>query len=533
MGAKEEMSDKEKRIRSITAIYYSNPKVQESILKFSKDREVVPRYFEGFGKRPDILQYPSDITNVVKRGATSFHGSEELWNDALQLSSELTQKEMSAMRKGWDLLIDIDSPFLDYSKVAALLLLEMFDSYGIHNYGIKFSGSKGFHIIVPSSSFPTEFRGKKMSEMFPEWPRAICQYLIMSIKPALHKKISTEKDIQNLELRTNKKREDLVEAVCPNCGTEMKRDMIVVMQCKLCKTKIEQKRSVLAKKRIFRCVQDDVKMDIVDEKNMLECPQCKTSNFNVSFSPKEKVSSEGRERSDAYTPHAQENIKQKEAGDVDLVLVAPRHLFRMPYSLHEKTSLASVVLKKNEIQEFLPHHADAMKVNVREFLLNGKEGETARLLHEAIEWKQEKTADEEVAQKKVYSSVEFKEVDVKNVEEGMFPPAIKKLLNGLSDGKKRGLFILITFYRSLNFSPEYIYTKVHEWNAKNDPPLREGYVKSQIDWHIRQKKKILPPNYANESFYKDLGLLEKMPETKNPLVDVLRKVRAKEFSARK
>src|SRR3990167_139439 len=94
--------DKEKRVRDLTSIYYSNPKIVEAIVNFARDREVVPRYFEQFGKRPDILQYPSDIRELVKKGATSFHASEELWHDPLQLSSEMSQSEMRDLRKGWD-----------------------------------------------------------------------------------------------------------------------------------------------------------------------------------------------------------------------------------------------------------------------------------------------------------------------------------------------------------------------------------------------------------------------------------------------
>ena len=44
---------KEKRIREITKIYYSRSEILEELFKFSKNREVCPRYFEGFGKRPD------------------------------------------------------------------------------------------------------------------------------------------------------------------------------------------------------------------------------------------------------------------------------------------------------------------------------------------------------------------------------------------------------------------------------------------------------------------------------------------------
>ena len=66
----------EKRIRKITQLYYSRKDVQKAIFEFSKNREICPRYFEGFGKRPDSFQYIRDIFELVKKGATSFHGSE-------------------------------------------------------------------------------------------------------------------------------------------------------------------------------------------------------------------------------------------------------------------------------------------------------------------------------------------------------------------------------------------------------------------------------------------------------------------------
>ena len=131
------MDEKELRIRAITRMYYSNPKVQEAILKFSRNREVVPRYYEGFGKRPDSLQYVSDILGLVNKGATSFHSSEEIWTDPLKINSEMSRREMDEIRKGWDLLIDIDSPFLDCSKIATKLIIAALEQHGVKNYGIN------------------------------------------------------------------------------------------------------------------------------------------------------------------------------------------------------------------------------------------------------------------------------------------------------------------------------------------------------------------------------------------------------------
>jgi DNA primase catalytic subunit len=190
----EKKSPNEERIRKICLLYYSRPDIRKAMYDFSKNRECVPRYFEGFGKRPDSFQYDSDILELAKKGATSFHSSEELWEDPLQISTELKENEIKALRQGWDLLIDIDSKYLDYSKIYAEILIEVLKSHGIKNIGVKFSGSKGLHIIVPWKAFPKEISGKKTSDMFPEWPRLICQYLNSKIAEKLKDRIIDSHD---------------------------------------------------------------------------------------------------------------------------------------------------------------------------------------------------------------------------------------------------------------------------------------------------------------------------------------------------
>ena len=77
------MESGEQRIKRITSMYYSRPDVQKAIFDFSKNREICARYFDSFGKRPDSFQYLGDFFEMVKKGATSFHCSEELWEDPL------------------------------------------------------------------------------------------------------------------------------------------------------------------------------------------------------------------------------------------------------------------------------------------------------------------------------------------------------------------------------------------------------------------------------------------------------------------
>ena len=105
-----------KNVQQIAIFYYSRKDVQNAIFEFCQNRETIPRYLEGFGKRPDVLDYPSDILNFAKNGATSFHCSEELWSDPLKISKEMNQTETNNLKIGWDFLIDIDSKYLDYSR---------------------------------------------------------------------------------------------------------------------------------------------------------------------------------------------------------------------------------------------------------------------------------------------------------------------------------------------------------------------------------------------------------------------------------
>ncbi len=510
-----EISEKESRIRAITKLYYSNPKVQETMIKFSKDREVIPRYFEGFGKRPDTISYVSDLTGLVKKGATSFHASEELWNDPLKLDSNSPQEEINEFRKGWDLFLDIDSPFLDCSKIAAKLIVAALEKHGIKNYGMKFSGNRGFHIIVSWKAFPEEYGGEKTREMFPEWPRAICEYLMSYIRKDYNAAVGDIlTDFKTIEERANLSKEDLVSFYCMKCNKPARKGEIVKLKCNFCNLEIERKNVKLPKRKL-KCLNNDCpgNFDVVDEREYYYCENC--------FDPdNEKLPLD----SDKY-PELFEEVKgvnaEKVAG-LDLVLVAPRHLFRMPYSLNEKTSLASIVIAKEEIDSFSPKDANPFNIKIKEFYPNNYEGEAKRLLIAALDWKRQTKSVQEKIDKKKY---EFDNINVKNVSEELFPYAIKKLLLGLEDGRKRGLFVLITFLRSLNFSSEYINAKIREWNNLNKPPLKEGYVKSQIDWHLKQKKKILPPNYSNDAFYKDIGIIDEKPREKNPIVEVLRKVR--------
>ncbi len=405
-------SSKEQRIRKITKLYYSKPDIQKVIFEFSKNREVIPRYYEGFGKRPDTLQYPGDVFELVKKGATSFHCSEEIWEDPLEISTSMNEKQANSLRKGWDLLLDIDSKYLDYSKIMAEAIIKLFKFHRINNYSIKFSGSKGFHIIIPWKAFPEEINQIKTKDKFPEIPRIITNYIIEMTKQELIKKISN-----------------------------------------------------------------------------LSKPSKYVKDFQA---PKEVMP--------------------------DLILVSPRHLFRSPYSLHEKTRLASVVIEPEELKDFQPKHADPLKAKPKNFLPESESGEASELLREALDWHKNQNPEDESEKKpgKSFKHVKLKELSIK-LSEAHFPPSIRKILKGLRDGRKRALFILINFFRSIGMDKDELEKRINIWNEKNEVPLKKGYIKSQLSWSYRNKL-ILPPNY-DKDYYKGIGInpTEEEFRYKNPV----------------
>jgi len=410
-----EISEKEQRIRKVTHLYYSNPKIQKAILNFSKNRETIPRYFEGFGKRPDTLEYPGDVFGLVQKGATSFHVSEELWHDPLRISTSLTPQQFNELREGWDLLLDIDSKYIDYSKILVELIIKLFKFHGAKNFGIKFSGSKGFHIIIPWKAFPKEINEVQTKDMFPEWPRILTKYIMYA----------TEKD--------------LIEKV-----------------------------TQISKFGANKYVRD----------------------FQA---PKEVMP--------------------------DLILVSPRHLFRAPYSLHEKTSLASVVLKPEELENFELKDARPLKMEIRNFMPEVEEGEASELLREALDWHKTLPQEErgETKNFKNFKKVDLKElIGEKKISDRFFPPSIKKILLGINDGKKRALFILLNFFRSIGIDRKELEERLYSWNKKNPLPLPEGYLQSQLSWSYRNKS-VLPPNF-DKDYYKGIGVIPTFEEMryKNP-----------------
>ena len=192
--------------------HYKRKEIQEAIIENAANREVAVKYGDkGFGSRPDVLQYPTDVLELAKQGATSFHASEEIWKNPLQLDPLMKKKDAENLRIGWDLVLDIDCPFLEYGKMAADLVIKALKYHGIKSISCKFSGGTGFHIGVPFEAFPDKVHGKETRLLFPDGPRKIALYLKEMIKKHLAEEILKKETISQLIKKTGKGFNEIVK----------------------------------------------------------------------------------------------------------------------------------------------------------------------------------------------------------------------------------------------------------------------------------------------------------------------------------
>ena len=199
-----------------------------------------------------------------------------------------------------------------------------------------------------------------------------------------------------------------------------------------------------------------------------------------------------------------DGINPFEVVDIDPILLSARHLFRLPYSLNMKSFRVSVPLRFEELENFKQEDASPDKVYPKlGFLDSGEEGESELLLGEAIDYYNKMQKTEKIQEKR--KRVEFTAA----IKNEMFPPCIKAISSGLTDGRKRGVFILLNFLRSAKWKPDDIETYITGWNSKNNPPLPDSYIRSQIRWHLSKDKILPPPNCPSEKsvgWYESIGV---------------------------
>jgi hypothetical protein len=196
----------------------------------------------------------------------------------------------------------------------------------------------------------------------------------------------------------------------------------------------------------------------------------------------------------------EEGIDPFQIVDIDPILISPRHLFRMPYSLNRSSGLVSLPVAKRDLPEFEKDNASPKGMRVRKlFLKPGDAGEASALVAETIDWWVLWKRKQATAASRLIRPSE-------KVPERLFPPCIRNISFGLQDGRKRSIFILLNFLRSSGWNWQDTEGYLNQWNSRNKPPLNENYLRGQVRWHKMRRKIILPPNCLHLGWYESFGV---------------------------
>ena len=291
---------------------------------------------------------------------------------------------------------------------------------------------------------------------------------------------------------------------CVACSTMSESFKYLDLHCDMCQ-RSERRQFTGELEKEYKCVECRRAMRTDLSGDIYRCKKCKIDSLK---SPNNFTKSK--------------EIDLYDLMGLDFVMISPRHLFRAPYSLHEKTALASVVIDKRDILKFEFKDANPLTIKVRNFMPECEEEEAKQLVIEALDWAKENEIDEP-ENKLGGKYANYKPIKLKEIKEDNFPACVKNILKGLPDGKKRVLFVLINLCRSIGMEPKEIEKRFFEWDKRNSPGVGDKYIKAQLSWAYKRKP-IMPPNCKEA--YLGIGVCE--PDIicntiKNPVNYVVRK----------
>jgi len=133
------------------------------------------------------------IDSIRGQGIVSVYASVEVFSDPLLLTS----KSPEELRTGWNFIVDLDSiQNIEDAKTCATSIAGLLQAFNINNFKMKFSGKRGFHIIIPGSAFDCFAGGsKEFIQAFPSVPKHVCRFIIACLKPNQKKGVKMDLEL--------------------------------------------------------------------------------------------------------------------------------------------------------------------------------------------------------------------------------------------------------------------------------------------------------------------------------------------------
>ncbi|OYT35113.1 MAG: hypothetical protein B6U87_00860 [Candidatus Aenigmarchaeota archaeon ex4484_52] len=475
--------------------YYLKKDILISLFENSRNKEIVPVFYSSkYGKRPNYAQYRGDIINWIKQGASSFHISVENWKNPFAISSNVF--EMNKNRISWDIIFDIDADKgIEFAKIAAILLIDEIKKHKIKNIYAKFSGNRGFHIGLSHKTMPEYIGEKKTKLMYPELLVKTAHYLKEQIREKLKEQFekllnsNVENPYDYVDIEENWSYRHLFRMPYSlNEKTYLAGIILDIDKIKFFRKtdanpeNVREIKEFLTKGDVCEC--KNLLMRAKDSFDFLKEKQIKR-NAKQFYFEKQKLQDELKNNLEAKIKKLPVE-KRKEYRDA--IMDYGKIIFQKKT---KKIQIQSREKKINLVYKIFIGEIPGIK-ETKHILENKK----IIFLFIPNELK------EKIKSSKYYNTK--LKININN-----FPPCIKTMLEGLEDGKKRAVFILINFLSCCVWEKEKIKQLLLEWNEKNKEPLKKNYILSQLNYAKTGDETIPPPDCNKPGYYKDMGVCNK------------------------
>ena len=176
--------------RPAEVAWYERSDIQHALLLQLAAKEVWVSAENYASPRPRVASSASELLSVIPRGKLcSIYASVESFRDPLLLPAEKT----NSLRTSWDFVLDIDSSEgIEEAKRCTKSIVGLLSDYGLQSVRVKFSGRRGFHIIVDGEAFDCFSTQEKFLRAYPIVPLQVAKFIIAALRPSDRKGVEID-----------------------------------------------------------------------------------------------------------------------------------------------------------------------------------------------------------------------------------------------------------------------------------------------------------------------------------------------------
>jgi hypothetical protein len=162
--------------------WYGGRDIQDALLVQLEGREVWVSAHNYASPRPRVANSASELLSVIPRGRLcSIYASVESFHDPLLLPAE----KPDSLRTSWDFVLDIDSSEgIEEARRCTKSIVGLLSEYGLQCVRVKFSGRRGFHIIVDGEAFDCFSTREEFLRAYPTVPSQVARFVIAALRPS-------------------------------------------------------------------------------------------------------------------------------------------------------------------------------------------------------------------------------------------------------------------------------------------------------------------------------------------------------------